>query len=155
MKLLRFILITMFTFTLIIFSCSRQPIIIDYLNELQPKGFKGMPNVILIDNSLPYDLTSDTFVLEWDAPDTTTDITNYLIYFKPHNTYSWIHIATLLDTEFNYTINLNSLLTYVNVATRKFDFGVSSKYLDGDSIIHSSLDYSAIPSNGWHINWIK
>ena len=89
----------------------------------------------VIDEYKVFNIYTDSITLEWDGESRI-----YNVYYKIHLSNDWVFIAQVED---------NSIIVN-KIGTGKFDFGVSN----GDSQeIHSSLDNTAIPENGWYINW--
>ena len=93
-----------------------------------------------------------SFTLEWDPPEDSLLIDSYNIYYKSHNLDQWILLDTISSNDsLNREVHYNDL---TSDNTNEHDFGVSAVYNSDESLIHSSLSVSAIPTSGWYVKWI-
>ena len=86
-------------------------------------------------------ITDSEFTMEWDSD---IDYPEYNLYYKVHDTVSWVLLITVNTKEV--------LITEDMLLRGVYDFAVTSKYLDDESDKHTSLDDTAQPP-GWYLNW--
>jgi hypothetical protein len=100
-----------------------------------------------------FTISEDSFTFKWDGND---DVVSFKIYYREHTQYGWNQsqygwnlLGETEDTaDPEYTINSNNLDYGI------YDIGISAVSLEGvESLIHTSLDDTASPDNGWYINW--
>ncbi len=97
---------------------------------------------------------SENFILAWDGNDITLNSSSsvicYKVYFKKHNTHTWTFLKDTIDSDITEITISDEILDY-----GIYDLGVAAQADDNSiSEIHSSLDLTADPTNGWYINWI-
>jgi hypothetical protein len=92
--------------------------------------------------------TEDQLTLAWDPP--PSDVTGYKVFYRPHSTGAW----TLIE-EIPATANPEYTLYYSDFGNGEYDFGVVAVDAEtSESAMHTSLDDTAQPENGWYLSWI-
>ncbi len=93
--------------------------------------------------------TEDQVTLAWDPP--PSEVTSYKIFYRSHESGSWI-----LFDETSAEDNPEYTLYHSDFGNGDFDFGVIAVDDSAEeSSIHSSLDPTAQPHNGWYLSWVR
>ena len=94
-----------------------------------------------------YVVTKAEITLAWDP--SPSEVVSYRLYYRNHGTEEWIFIAEVPSSDApEYTI------AHASFGNGDFDFGVIAINVGAaESAIHSSLDSSAYPLNGWYLHW--
>jgi hypothetical protein len=93
--------------------------------------------------------TEEQITLAWDPP--PSEISTYKIFYRLHESGSWILFDGIPAED-----NPEYTLYHADFGNGDFDFGVVA--VDGEtaeSSIHSSLDPTAQPHNGWYLSWVR
>ena len=105
--------------------------------------------------SLEIVVKGDSFTLAWDPggpeiPNDPNRAVQYKVYYRVHGSYYW---RFLMETESSGSPEC--VITDEEIDYGRYDFAVSAVNEQGsESAFHSSLDRTANPLTGWHINWI-
>lgn len=101
-------------------------------------------------------VSSETITLAWDPPAFQLPLPLlsyyvYQVYWRPHQKGGWILLA-----EIPATPHPSLLVRHSDLGDGDFDFAVRLVESGGQvSILHTSLDSSAIPLGGWYLVWFK
>ncbi len=98
----------------------------------------------------------DYLTLAWDPSaspgrNLPTDIVAYSVFYRRLSDPQWIHLAEVpVNARPQYTV------THDRLGDGFFVFAVSSISADGSvSVLHTSLDWNAIPVSGWYVWWMR
>jgi hypothetical protein len=106
--------------------------------------------------SSPIMVTAKTITLEWDPPSVEflfgpLAIPFYHVYIRHHGSPNWIFCGQVTATA-----NPQIQLHHSDYGNGTYDFAVSAvDTLGQESALHTSLDASASPYGGWHIDWVN
>lgn len=84
--------------------------------------------------------------LAWDPP--ASAITGYRVYYRVHETGAWMplgDVAAVAGPEY--------VVDYPGLGNGDFDFAVTARNGTAESGMHTSLDGTAMPAEGWYLQW--
>jgi len=93
-----------------------------------------------------YPTAALSVTLAWDAPAST--ITGYRVFYRTHDQGAWIPLGDVAPSpQPEYVVD------YPGLGNGDFDFAVKALNGTAESEIHTSLDGTAMPAQGWFLRW--
>jgi hypothetical protein len=94
-----------------------------------------------------YVVTNAEITLAWDP--SPSEVVSYRLYYRNHGAEEWIFVAEVSSSDAP-----ECTIAHASFGNGDFDFGVMA-INDGaaESAIHTSLDTTACPLNGWYLHW--
>jgi hypothetical protein len=99
-----------------------------------PSGFVVYPTAAL------------SVTLAWDPPAST--ITGYRVYYRTHDQGAWMPLGDVAPSAQPVYV-----VDYPGLGNGDFDFAVKALNGTAESGIHTSLDGTAMPAQGWYLRW--